>query len=102
MLAALEGSPWQTDIWKEAYPGLAVLSTDHADIEEPDFAANPAGSSVIGNVFVGPNKPNYAESVLRFSAVGTNVEYGAWRMRDYWALPEYGDIPLEQVGRQSD
>ena len=79
-----------------------MLSTDHADIEEPSFAANPANSSVTGNAFVGSGKPSYAESVLRFSEIGPNKAYGAWRMRDYPALPEYGDIPLEQVGRQSD
>ena len=101
MLRALEGSPWQTDIWKEAYPELAVLSTDHADIEEPSFAANPANSSVTGNAFVGSGKPSYAESVLRFSEIGPNKSYGAWRMRGYRTLPEYESIPLERIGRKA-
>ncbi|MCL1952822.1 MAG: hypothetical protein FWF60_08355, partial [Oscillospiraceae bacterium] len=99
MWTNLLASPWQTDIWKKAYPKLAALSTDFADIEKPEFAANPAGSSVTGNVFAGPNKPWYAESVLRFSEIGPNKNYGALRCRNYWDLPGYEDIPLEQIGR---
>ena len=98
----LTDSPWQTDIWKKAYPELAAYSTDFADIEEPCFAANPAGSSVTGNTFVGPNKPRYAESVTRFSEIGPNKEYGLWQMRGYWTLPEYADIRAEQAGRRTD
>jgi hypothetical protein len=99
MWRALEASPWQTDIWKAAFPKLAALSTDFADIEKPAFAANPAGSSVTGNVFAGPNKPWYAESVLRFSVVEGNKSYGPLRVRGYESLPGYADIPLEQIGR---
>ncbi|MCL2508686.1 MAG: right-handed parallel beta-helix repeat-containing protein [Oscillospiraceae bacterium] len=99
MWTALESSPWQTDIWREAYPKLAALSTDFADIESPVFAANPAGSSVTGNVFVGTNKPRYAESVIRFSTIENNTHNVYLRSRSYWTLPEYADIPIEQIGR---
>ena len=99
MWPALAASPWQTDIWKAAFPKLAAYSTDFADIEKPEFAANPAGSSVTGNVFAGPNKPWYDESVLRFSEIGPNKSYGALRALHYWDLPGYEDIPLEQIGR---
>jgi hypothetical protein len=99
MWTQLLASPWQTDIWKEAFPKLAALSTDFADIEKPSFAANPAGSSVTDNVFAGPNRPGYAQSVRRFSTIGPNDEYGAWKSRTYWKLPGYEKIPIEQVGR---
>jgi len=92
-------SPWQTDIWRAAYPKLAALSTDFADIESPAFAANPAGSSVTGNVFAGPNKPGYAESVRHFSTIESNKEYGIARTLKYWTLPGYGNIPVEKAGR---
>jgi len=95
----LVNSPWQTEIWKAAYPKLAAYSIDFDDIEEASFAANPAGSSVTGNVFAGPNKPNVAESVRRFSTIGPNDEYGLWRSRTYWTLPGYENIPLELIGR---
>jgi len=113
----LLASPWQTDAWKAAFPKLAALSTDFADIESPHFAANPAGSSVTGNVFVGGNKPRYDKGVLRFSEIGPNGEYGLlhiktlfadaakgdYRIRPgskvYKAFPAWEDIPLDQIGR---
>jgi len=98
----LTDSPWQTDVWKKAYPKLAAYSTDFADIEEPAFAANPAGSSVTGNTFAGKNKPGYADSVLRFSEIGGNRQYGALRVRSYWELPGYEGIPVEKIGRTPD
>ena len=99
MWKELDASPWQTDIWRAAYPKLAALSKDFDDIEEPGFAANPAGSSVTGNVFAGQNKPRYDESVLRFSEIGPNEEYGVWKGRNYWTLPDYEMIAVEKAGR---
>jgi len=98
----LNSSPWQTEIWREAFPKLAAYSTDFADIEEPRFAANPAGSSVTGNVFAGPNKPGYADSVKRFSTVENNKAYGFLRARSYWTLPGYENIPVENIGRMQN
>jgi hypothetical protein len=91
--------PLAREAWKAAFPKLAALSTDFADIESPAFAANPAGSSVTGNVFVGPNKTSFSKSVLRLSKVEGNESYGPLRIRGYETLPEYEDIPLERVGR---
>ncbi|MDR2687084.1 MAG: right-handed parallel beta-helix repeat-containing protein [Oscillospiraceae bacterium] len=99
MWRELFDSPWQTDIWKAAYPKLAAYTSDFKDIDNPSFAANPAGSSVTGNVFAGANKPWYAESVLRFSGIGPNQTNCALRCRNYWALPGYEDIPVERAGR---
>jgi len=97
----LWNSPWQTAIWKAAFPKLAAYTSDFDDIDNPSFAANPAGSSVTGNVFVG-NKPSYADSVQRFSTVGPNTQYGLWGGRKYWALPGYEDILAGQAGRRAD
>ncbi|MDR2686550.1 MAG: right-handed parallel beta-helix repeat-containing protein [Oscillospiraceae bacterium] len=117
MWANLEASPWRTDAWKAAFPKLAALSTDFADIESPAFAANPAGSTVAGNVFAGANKPYYSESVLRFSKIGPNRDYGLAQMKaifadaakgDYRVLPgskvykdfpAWEDIEIERIGR---
>jgi len=95
----LEASPWQTEIWREAFPKLAAYSTDFAGIEEPSFAATPAGSVVAGNIFVGPNPPQYAEAALRFSEIGPNEEYGVLRTRNYWNLLGFEAIEIEKVGR---
>ena len=99
MWTKLEASPRQTDIWREAFPKLAAYSTDFADIEEPSFAANPAGSVVAGNIFVGPNPPFFSEAALRFSEIGPNEEYGVLRTRSYWNLPGFEAIEVEKAGR---
>ena len=99
MWRALADSPWQTDVWRAAFPKLAALSTDFADIESPAFAANPAGSNVTGNVLAGPNKPRYGESVPRFSTIGPNASYGPLRGLRYWTLPGYENIPVGEIGR---
>ena len=90
----LLASPWQTDIWKAAFPKLAALSKDFDDIEKPSFAANPAGSSVTGNVFVGANKPKYDKSVLQFSEIGPNGEYGIGQMKALFADAAKGDYSV--------
>ena len=95
----LWSSPWQTDVWKAAFPKLAAYTGDFNDADSPSFAANPAGSSVTGNTFAGKNKPGYDESVRRFSTTGPNESYGAPRVRDYWELPGYQGIPVEKIGR---
>jgi alpha-L-fucosidase len=95
-------SPWQTDIWRAAYPKLAAYTSNFSDTESPSFAANCAGSSVTGNSFIGKNKPNYAESVLRFSEIGPNEAYSAWKGRAYWTLPGYEKIETEKIGRETE
>jgi len=94
---ALFSSPWQSEAWKQAYPKLAAVHGDFSNPDDPNFALNPAGSIVEGNVFVGQNKPRYDDSVLRFSEIGPNEAYNV--LQKYWALPGYKAIVLERVGR---
>jgi len=93
----LWASPWQTDAWRAAYPKLAAYTSDFSDTDNPGFAANCADSSVAGNIFIGPNKPNVAESVLRFSQIGPNEEHSI--MQKYWTLPGYEMIQADRAGR---
>jgi len=97
----LFASPWRTDIWRAAYPKLAAYSSNFADTDNPGFAANCADSSVTGNIFIGQNKPNVADSVRRFSEIGPNEELGVWQGRAYWELPGYERIEVEKAGRMA-
>ncbi|MCL2512584.1 MAG: right-handed parallel beta-helix repeat-containing protein [Oscillospiraceae bacterium] len=87
----LLASPWQTEIWKTAYPKLALVSTDFNDIEEAAFAANPAGSSVTGNIFTGEKKAGFSDSVKRFSTTGPNGEYKLSKIKALFADAGAGD-----------
>ena len=95
----LFNSPYQTEIWREAFPKLAAVTHDFNDMDNPNFAANPALSEVTGNTFVGKNKPGYSDSVKRFNTLGPNESYNVLRTPRYWTLPGYGDIPIEKIGR---
>ena len=93
-------SPYQTEIWKAAFPRLAAVTHDFGDMDNPSFAANPALSEVTDNVFVGRAEPKYSESIPRFNTLEPNESYGLSRVKDYWTLPGYEKILIEQVGRQ--
>jgi parallel beta-helix repeat protein len=93
---SLRASPWKSATWQAAYPALARMTDDPSNLDDPNFAPNPAGSTVTGNVFVG-GKADIAESAVRFSAIGPNDEYGI--LKKYWMLPVYENIALEQIGR---
>ncbi|MCQ2463769.1 MAG: right-handed parallel beta-helix repeat-containing protein, partial [Clostridia bacterium] len=77
MWQLLYQSPWQTDIWKKAYPQMQKFSDDFGNTETPDFVPNPAYSNVNKNIIV--NIPgtvgNIADSANRFSLVADNTVY---------------------------
>lgn len=43
-------SPWQSEIWQEAFPQYKTITTDPEKINDPCFMANPANSSITGNI----------------------------------------------------
>jgi len=96
---SLWASPWRSEIWQEAYPALARMTDDPSDLDDPNFAPNPAYSVVRGNVLVGRRPTDFSEGARRFSTLGPNDEYSLWQGRKYWTLPGYENIPLEQIGR---
>jgi len=95
-------SPWQTALWKETYPRLAAISSDFSDPDSPGFGVNPADSLVIDNVVVGGGKLRISDAAQRFSTVEPNKIYSAGRVKDYWELPGYENIPMEKIGRTPD
>jgi len=96
---SLWASPWKSEAWQAAYPALARMTDDPSDLDDPDFAPNPANSVVTGNVFVGRRPMDFSEGARRFSTLAPNAEYSLWQGRKYWTLPGYGNIPLERIGR---
>ena len=120
MWDALQESPWQTDIWKEAYP---ILSQLHLDMERPDdplFMANTAGSKVNNNLFVNDagSLGDVGEYPAKYSDISGNAAYttsmleaifvdpanGDYRIREdsiiYDLIPDFEQLPIEKMGRQ--
>ena len=92
----LEAMPWQSDLWRKAYPYTANWSLDYADSENPNFLPNPANSSVSSNLIV-----QYAgsfgrcdDSVYRFSDISGNAVYQVNAMKKLFVDPDNGDYTL--------
>ncbi len=112
-------SPWQSDVWKKAFPASAKISSDFSDKDNKLFGANPALSTVIGNLIFDDEESigNVADSVYTFSTVDNNAVLGLGDMKDFFTDPRNGDfsikkdasglpdgfeeLPLSQIGRHT-
>lgn len=90
-------SPWQTDVWKEAYPQMQRFSDDFDDTDSPDFVPNPAYSDVSGNLIV--NVPcsigDISEAAQKYSKVDGNAIFGLQKLKKIFADPKNGDYSLK-------
>lgn len=114
----LKDSPYQTKIWKEAYPNCASLKTDYAAMADSQFAANPAGSLIKDNIILHAKKylGEISPEANSLSNIDTNMiinfdndeifidaEGGNYRIAEgsevERILPDYRDIPFDSIGR---
>ena len=115
---SLKKSPYQSDIWKKAYPECASLKTDYADMTDSSFAANPANSIIKDNIIlqksadigtISPEANNYSiigdNILLKLSQtdIFINAKGGNYRIYEKSnvpeILPDYRDIPFDSIGR---
>ncbi len=94
----LYNSPWQTDVWKEAFPQMARLSDDYTDRENPDFAPNPAYSNVSGNIIVSMTCDIgvISDAANKFSVIDNNAIFGLQKLKKIFTDPENGDYTLKE------
>ncbi len=99
MWQLLYESPWQTDVWKEAFPQMQRFSDDFNNTESPDFVPNPAYSNVKNNFIV--NIPgsigNISEGADRFSSVTDNFIYTLKKSGELFADAANGDYTLKNA-----
>ena len=115
----LLASPWQSEIWQNAYQYMTDWSLDYSDTENPDFIANPSDSNVSGNIIVYYKDEigEIAESVYKFSNVSDNMffsfresdklfadaESGDYNIKNIEeirkTIPDFENIPLDKIGR---
>ena len=98
MLRNLTDSPWQTDIWKTAYPALAAVSVDFENPDDPLFAANPANSRVVGNLTVNfaGDLGNISEAAKDYSEISGNASFRLKQMKEIFTDYENGDYSLPE------
>lgn len=113
-------SPWQTEIWQNAFPQYKNTTDDFSMIEDASFFANPSSSNVSGNIIYSrfAKIGNIDGDVKRFSEIGDNttlpyaiysIRYGGVSCNDYSEvlgallrkkLDGFDDIQLDSIGRQ--
>ena len=107
-------SPWQSVVWRTAYPYMADWSIDYSDTENRDFIPNPADSKINRNIVVTykDNIGEFEESVNKYSDVSQNVIYkisdmnkvfidaenGNYNLKEEY-LADYENIPYDKIGR---
>lgn len=94
----LNDSPWQTDIWKEAYPQMTKFSDDFEDTDNPDFLPNPSYSVVSGNIILDLKKDTlrFEPAVQKYSTVSGNAVYKMTDADKIFVNYSIGDYSLKQ------
>lgn len=104
MWSALYESPWQSDIWKAAFPQMTKFSDDFNDTDSPDFVPNPAYSTVTGNLFFNIKKSigNISDSASTYSTIENNAIFGINALEDFFVNPNAGDYSLKANSKLYD
>ncbi len=122
MWQLLYSSPWQSDIWKEAFPQYENYTDDFSRSEEAGFVPNPANSTVWANLIFDKNSSigNISEAAGRFSDISGNALYSLGKLDKFFTdaengdytiknieeinkvIPSFTEIPLDEIGRISN
>ncbi|MCR4578574.1 MAG: right-handed parallel beta-helix repeat-containing protein [Clostridiales bacterium] len=96
----LKDIPVNEEPWSSLYPGMARLHGDLLRVDDPDFAPNPTGCRVVGNIIIGSalNQILTFESNRRYSDISGNFLYGS--EEELKQLPKgFEKIPIDKIGR---
>lgn len=118
MWDALYDSPWQSEIWQEAFPQYKNCSDDIEQADSSAYIPNPS-STVKGNLIF--DKKVYmgeiVDSAYTFGDISDNGLYYLWSLDDFFVdaengvyvvedldkvredAPGFENIPLEDIGR---
>lgn len=99
----------QSEAWKAAFPELSALSDDFENTEDPQFAANPANSTVKHNVVVSAKKSlgDISKGAEKYSDISENTLYKLGDAPfaadgDYTLTQlseDFEQLPFDQMGR---
>ncbi|MBQ6018996.1 MAG: right-handed parallel beta-helix repeat-containing protein, partial [Clostridia bacterium] len=92
----LFASPWQSEIWRRAYPQYERYSDDFSDTENPDFVLNPAHCSVTHNLLISAKGDiGWIDSdVYRYSEISDNACFKLSALKKLFVDPESGNYTL--------
>ncbi len=116
----LYNSPWQSDVWQEAFPQYQNYIEDFEGSEEAGFVPNPGNSAVWANLIFDKNKSigNISDAAYKFSDISGNAVYSIGKLDSFFTdaengdysikdiselneiIPAFKEIPLEEIGRR--
>ena len=113
MWTNLFNSPWQTDVWKQAYPQMQKFSDDFNNTDAPEFVPNPAFSDVKLNIIVNAagSIGDISEAAEKYSNISDNYIYKTAKSDEVFKDAANGDytvinapdgfeqIPFAEIGR---
>ncbi len=101
LLDNLKNSPWQTEIWQEAFPQYSSYSLDYSNVDNPNLPFNPSNSVISENIIVSRDVKsigNIADDVYRFSpAIENNIISTKLQMGDIFTDPQNGDYSVNDI-----
>ncbi len=119
MWDALYASPWQSEIWQEAFPEYKTLTDDKSQSERASYIPNPA-CTVKGNLIFNKEGKigDIYTSARRFSDISDNEIYSLGKTEDIFvdinsgnynikdveglreSIPGFKSIALDEIGRK--
>ncbi len=118
MWDALYDSPWQSEIWQEAFPEYKTMTDDSSKSESAEYIPNPActvkGNLIfnkyreIGDIYSFARKfsdisDNEVYSLNKAEELFVDIDSGNYNIRDIEnlrkSIPEFQNIPLDEIGR---
>ena len=114
----LYASPWQSEVWQNAFPEYKTMTDDISESESAEYIPNPA-CTVKGNLIFNKHKEigDISTSAYRFSNISDNMIYslnntnkifydfesGNYNVKEIGKLrkifPDFDNIPLDKIGR---
>ena len=118
--ATWDNSFKDTEIWKNAYPDLAVTFWDETRTDDPNFVGNAANNKVNGNLLVNIKEElgTIDSNPAQYSDFSGNAIYGMdmlkllfvdpdngdYRLKEdspvYEIIPDFEEIPYDKIGRE--
>ncbi len=100
MYTELMASPWQTEVWQEAFPQYKYIVLDYDNPDNPNNAFNPTDSRVCDNLIICQGEKsigNIDENVLPFITVENNFITYKYDMFKYFTAPDNGDYSIKDI-----
>lgn len=96
MWTHLQESPWQSEVWRSAYPAMTRFSCDFDNTDDPGFVANPACSTVTHNLFVNRSGKigEISDAAAQYSTVENNAVMKIGKLDRLFVDPANGDYTL--------